>query len=53
MTEEELDVAHEVLQSLEDIITNIGTTMIKFLTEEQKYYVVNKLHDEYRFWSMK
>lgn len=53
MTEEELDLAHDVLQSLEEVITNVGSTMIKFLTEEQKYYIINKLSDEFRFWSMR
>jgi hypothetical protein len=53
ISNEELDDALNVLESLENIIVIIGTEMLRNLTEEQKEVVIRKLSDEFRFWRLK
>ena len=48
ISNEELDDALNVLESLENIIVIIGTEMLRNLTEEQKEIIILKL-SEFRF----
>jgi hypothetical protein len=50
MNEEDFDKAHEVLVMYQDAIVALGTVMLKDLTDEQREYIIDKCHDEFRFW---
>jgi hypothetical protein len=50
MNEEDFDKAHEVLVVYQDAIVALGAVMLKGLTDEQREYVIDKCHDEFRFW---
>lgn len=50
MSEEEADKAFEVYEQLQvDLIVQVRL-QIDGLNDEQKRYVVDRLHDEFRFW---
>jgi len=50
MDEEEALKAHEILVLYQDAIVALGVVMLKDLTDEQREYVIDKCHDEFRFW---
>lgn len=50
MTDEEYDKAHEASELFQELIISVGVTLLKDLTQEQRDYVLNKAHDEFRFW---
>ena len=50
MNEEEFDKAHETSELFQELIVSLGVTLLKDLTQEQRDYVINKAHDEFRFW---
>ena len=52
MTEEQADKAHEALEALDAAIIAAGKQIFLLLNDEQREYVVNKMHDEFRFWRL-
>ncbi len=50
MDEDKADQAHEVLEAYQDAIIAIGAAMLRHLDDEQRRYVIDKCHDEFRFW---
>ena len=52
MTEEQADKAHEALEALAAAIIAAGKQIFLHLDDEQREYVVNKMHDEFRFWRL-
>ena len=53
MSNDEMDDALEILESLDNIIVTVGKQMLKNLTEEQRELIIRKLSDEFRFWRLK
>ncbi len=53
MTEEQADKAHEAFEALDAAIIAAGKQIfLPLLDYEQREYVVNKMHDEFRFWRL-
>ena len=50
LTVDEADQAHEVLQQYQDAIVSLGANMLEKLNPVQQEYVLDKCHDEFRFW---
>ena len=52
MNEDKIDKAHEVWEQLHDLLKQVAFTVIDAanLDDEQEEYVINKLHEEHRFW---
>lgn len=49
---DELDKAHEVWEKLHELLKQVAFTVIDAaeLNDYQEQYVINKLHEEHRFW---
>lgn len=50
MNEDKADQAHEVLEAYQYAIVAVGAAMLRHLDDDQRQYVIDKCHDEFRFW---
>lgn len=52
MTEEQGDKAHAIWERLHDVLNSTVFAMLDSadLTAEQEEYIINKLHEEHRYW---
>lgn len=53
MNEDKADQAHEVLEAYQAAIIAVGAAMLRHLDDEQRQYVIDKCHDEFRFWRVR
>jgi len=52
MTEEQADEAHAIWVRLHDVLNSVVFAMLDSanLTLDQEDYIINKLHEEHRYW---